>query len=70
MEIIYLSELMLLCLVHYNCRNDVFRNDIIHLRIACVEKTICVGKTLVVQNTDDVKYGKMLCMAIERKAKS
>lgn len=58
MGIIYLSERTLLCLLHYNCRNDAFRTDIIHLRIAFVVKTCCVDMTLVIQNTDDVKYGK------------
>jgi hypothetical protein len=55
---IYLSERTLLCLLHYNSRNDVFRTDIIDLRIACTEKNSCVGMTLVVQNAEDVKYGK------------
>lgn len=44
--------------VPLNCRNDAFRTDVIHLRIAFVVKTSCVGMTLVVQNMDNVKCGK------------
>jgi hypothetical protein len=67
--IMYLSERTLLCLLHYNWRNDAFRTDIIHLRIVFIVKTSCIGMIFVVKNMDDVKYGKCCVWQLNEKLK-